>query len=199
MRSRTPETSTEPVSASGSGARSPVAIAGEGTRSEVNTERSTWTVSCTTRGVGPETVVAIAVERSLACEDEQDCEPAGRFRNIVRPEELVRLFREAPNGLVPTHVDRGERGLPPEPEVAVFGPDREALPLAQEREVGRLLQLGNEDALADCMWYAGGHVGFFWAGQVSRFVEEALAASGLVATERAVPPSLSSAEVAAGQ
>jgi hypothetical protein len=45
-------------------------------------------------------------------------------------------------------------------------------------------------------WYAGGHVGFFWAGQVSRFVEEALATSGLVATERAEPPSLSSAEAA---
>ena len=45
-------------------------------------------------------------------------------------------------------------------------------------------------------WYAGGHVGFFWAGEVSRFVEEALAASGLVTTERATPLSLSSSEAA---
>jgi len=47
-------------------------------------------------------------------------------------------------------------------------------------------------------WYPGGHVGFFWAGQVSRFVEDALASSGL--TERSERPSLtssSSSEVAA--
>ena len=70
----------------------------------------------------------------------------------------MRFFREALNGLVRTQVDRGKRGLPAEPEVAVFGPDREALPLAQQREVGRLLELGDEDARADCMWDAGGHV-----------------------------------------
>ena len=68
------------------------------------------------------------------------------------------FFREAPDGLVRTQVDRGQRGLPAEPEVTVFGPDREALPLAQEGEVGRLLELGDEDARADCMWDAGGHV-----------------------------------------
>ncbi|MCU1449467.1 MAG: hypothetical protein JWP02_1637 [Acidimicrobiales bacterium] len=28
-------------------------------------------------------------------------------------------------------------------------------------------------------WYPGGHVGFFWAGDISRFVEDALAESGL--------------------
>ena len=39
-------------------------------------------------------------------------------------------------------------------------------------------------------WYPGGHVGFFFAGDVSRFVEHALADSGLVVTEPAAPLSL---------
>src|SRR5947209_1363390 len=41
-------------------------------------------------------------------------------------------------------------------------------------------------------WYPGGHVGFFWASQVSRFVEDALAESGLVVREPAAPLSLTS-------
>jgi dienelactone hydrolase len=41
-------------------------------------------------------------------------------------------------------------------------------------------------------WYSGGHVGFFFASDVSRFVEDALAESGLVATEPAQLLSLTS-------
>jgi dienelactone hydrolase len=41
-------------------------------------------------------------------------------------------------------------------------------------------------------WYPGGHVGFFWAGDVSRFVEDALAESGLVERGR-TPASLATA------
>ena len=37
-------------------------------------------------------------------------------------------------------------------------------------------------------WYSGGHVGFFWAGQISRFVEEALAEAGLVSATSGVGP-----------
>jgi hypothetical protein len=29
-------------------------------------------------------------------------------------------------------------------------------------------------------WYQGGHVGFFWAGAITQFVDDALGASGLV-------------------
>ncbi len=48
-------------------------------------------------------------------------------------------------------------------------------------------------------WYPGGHVGFFFAGSVSNFVEEALASCGLTATEPATVLSLTSstAEAAA--
>jgi dienelactone hydrolase len=46
-------------------------------------------------------------------------------------------------------------------------------------------------------WYPGGHVGFFFAGDISRFVDGALAASGLVATEPAERRSLSSSTVEA--
>jgi hypothetical protein len=65
--------------------------------------------------------------------------------------------------------------------------------MSTSRQARRLWEHWDRPNMA---WYAGGHVGFFWAGQVSRFVEEALAASGLVATERAAPRSLSSAEAA---
>ena len=47
-------------------------------------------------------------------------------------------------------------------------------------------------------WYSGGHVGFFFAGNVSRFVEEALASCGLVVSESAAPLSLTSSAEAAG-
>jgi hypothetical protein len=67
--------------------------------------------------------------------------------------------------------------------------------MSTSRQARRLWEHWDRPEMA---WYAGGHVGFFWAGQVSRFVEEALASSGLVATARAAPLSLSSAE-AAGQ
>ena len=42
--------------------------------------------------------------------------------------------------------------------MAVLGADREPLPLAEEREVGRLLQLGDEHACAESVRKAGGHV-----------------------------------------
>ena len=48
-------------------------------------------------------------------------------------------------------------------------------------------------------WYPGGHVGFFWASQVSRFVEDALAESGLVVREPAAPLSLTSSSEPAGE
>lgn len=41
-------------------------------------------------------------------------------------------------------------------------------------------------------WYPGGHVGFFFASEVGRFVEEALADSGLVDVDAATPLSLTS-------
>jgi dienelactone hydrolase len=49
-------------------------------------------------------------------------------------------------------------------------------------------------------WYPGGHVGFFWTSEVSRFVEDALRTSGLAAavTVPAAPLSLSSSSEAAG-
>jgi dienelactone hydrolase len=46
-------------------------------------------------------------------------------------------------------------------------------------------------------WYPGGHVGFFWAGNVGAFVEQALASSGLLASPSASPPALSRDEEAA--
>jgi pimeloyl-ACP methyl ester carboxylesterase len=48
-------------------------------------------------------------------------------------------------------------------------------------------------------WYSGGHVGFFFAGRISRFVEDALAESGLVVSEPAPRPSLMTSTVAAEQ
>jgi dienelactone hydrolase len=42
-------------------------------------------------------------------------------------------------------------------------------------------------------WYSGGHVGFFFAGDISRFVEEALVQSGLGTTAPTEPLSLTSA------
>ena len=37
-------------------------------------------------------------------------------------------------------------------------------------------------------WYSGGHVGFFFAGEVGRFVEDALAECGLVSSETGAGP-----------
>jgi hypothetical protein len=48
-------------------------------------------------------------------------------------------------------------------------------------------------------WYSGGHVGFFFAGRISRFVEDALAESGLVVSEPAPRPSLMSSTVEAAE
>jgi len=49
-------------------------------------------------------------------------------------------------------------------------------------------------------WYSGGHVGFFFAGQISRFVEDALAACGLIVSEAGPRLSLTSSTAeAAGQ
>jgi hypothetical protein len=42
--------------------------------------------------------------------------------------------------------------------MAVLRPDREAFPLADDREVGGLLQLGHEEARADCVRDAAGDV-----------------------------------------
>ena len=38
-------------------------------------------------------------------------------------------------------------------------------------------------------WYPGGHIGFFWTGSVNRFVEDALAQSGLTPGAVASSPS----------
>jgi len=46
-------------------------------------------------------------------------------------------------------------------------------------------------------WYSGGHVGFFFAGQISAFVESALAESGLVASESTAVLSLTSSSAEA--
>src|SRR5207302_5100337 len=65
--------------------------------------------------------------------------------------------------------------------------------MSTSRQARRLWEHWDRPKMA---WYAGGHVGFFFAGDVSRFVEEALAASGLVTTERVTPLLLSSSEAA---
>src|SRR5437763_10099486 len=65
--------------------------------------------------------------------------------------------------------------------------------MSTSRQARRLWEHWDRPRMA---WYAGGHVGFFWAGEVSRFVAEALAASGMVTRERATPLELSSSEAA---
>ena len=64
------------------------------------------------------------------------------------------------------------------------------------RQARRLWEHWNRPQMA---WYSGGHVGFFWAGQVSRFVEDALAQSGLVVREPETQRSLTSSAEAAEQ
>ena len=49
-------------------------------------------------------------------------------------------------------------GVPAEAQMAVLGPDREACPLAQEREVRRLLELGDEQPRPERMRHPGRHV-----------------------------------------
>ncbi|MBV8303168.1 MAG: hypothetical protein JOZ04_03085 [Acidimicrobiia bacterium] len=58
--------------------------------------------------------------------------------------------------------------------------------MSTSRQARRLWEHWDKPKMA---WYAGGHVGFFWTSQVSRFVEEALAQSGLTNRE---PPGLRS-------
>jgi predicted alpha/beta hydrolase len=66
--------------------------------------------------------------------------------------------------------------------------------MSTSRQARRLWEHWDRPEMA---WYPGGHVGFFWAGAVSRFVEDALAASGVIrATGTGERRSLSSAEPA---
>jgi hypothetical protein len=65
--------------------------------------------------------------------------------------------------------------------------------MSTSRQARRLWEHWGRPKMA---WYAGGHVGFFWTGEVSRFVEEALAASGLTTARAALPLSLSSSSAA---
>jgi hypothetical protein len=66
--------------------------------------------------------------------------------------------------------------------------------MSTSRQARRLWEHWDRPKIA---WYAGGHVGFFFAGDVSRFVEDALAATGLTATEPGEPLSLTSSSAEA--
>ncbi len=79
------------------------------------------------------------------------------LEHLVCPEERGRLLRQAAHGLVPAEVERGDRLVPAEPEVGVPRRDRKAGPLADDRVVGRLLQLGDEQSRPDRMRDAGGN------------------------------------------
>ena len=67
--------------------------------------------------------------------------------------------------------------------------------MSTSRQARRLWEHWDRPKMA---WYPGGHVGFFWTSQVSRFVEEALAESGLV-REPAEPLSLTSSSAVAAE
>ena len=83
--------------------------------------------------------------------------PAGSAARSAQKNERAASGR-ASHRLVRLEIERLNGALPADAEVAVFGADREPLPLAEEREVGRLLQLGDEHACAERMRKAGGHV-----------------------------------------
>ena len=57
-----------------------------------------------------------------------------------------------------SEIERAHGAIPADAEMAVLGVGGEPLPLAEEREVGRLLQLGDEHACAESVRKAGGHV-----------------------------------------
>ncbi|MBV8159985.1 MAG: alpha/beta hydrolase [Acidimicrobiia bacterium] len=60
--------------------------------------------------------------------------------------------------------------------------------MSTSRQARRLWEHWDRPAMA---WYPGGHVGFFWASDVSRFVEGALASSGLVDVDATGHPPVS--------
>jgi dienelactone hydrolase len=68
--------------------------------------------------------------------------------------------------------------------------------MSTSRQARRLWEHWERPEMA---WYPGGHVGFFFAGDISRFVEHALAVSGLVPSERVEPLSLSTTAEVAGE
>ena len=59
--------------------------------------------------------------------------------------------------------------------------------MSTSRQARRLWEHWEKPQIA---WYPGGHVGFFWTSQVSRFIEDALAQSGLTNRESRAPLSL---------
>ena len=55
-------------------------------------------------------------------------------------------------------IERLHRDLPAEAQVAVLGPDGKAAPLTEKREIGRLLELGDEQPRPERVRHAGRHV-----------------------------------------
>jgi len=56
--------------------------------------------------------------------------------------------------------------------------------MSTSRQARRLWEHWEQPRMA---WYSGGHVGFFFAGQISAFVEDALTSSGLVTSSGEAP------------
>ena len=99
---------------------------------------------------------ALAVDLALALEHEQHAKRPAGSATLVDVEERSGLVGKPERGLVRVEPQRVERRVPAEPEMRIGRLDREPLPLAEDRVVGRLLQLDDQRAAADRVRDAGG-------------------------------------------